>query len=216
MEASVWETLAENLPCEALSLPGHAGKKTEALLPSIEVMAEWIEGQIENYSPRSVILMGHSMGALIALEAAPHPAVAALVLIGAAARMPVHPDLLKQASAEPEAAAALILKWGVSSAHPEAVEYLKQRMRPETLANDLSACNAYQQGAAAARAINKPVLVLAGMDDKLTKPAAGQELADMLKNARFHLVSGSGHMLMVENPVEIAREIKEFAAAIRD
>ena len=88
-------------------------------------------------------------------------------------------------------------------------------MQPAALANDLSACNAYQGGATAARATDKPALILAGADDKLTKPAAGQALADMLKQARFHLVPGSGHMLMVEDPVEIAKEISSFMALIK-
>lgn len=154
------------------------------------------------------------MGALVALEAARHPAIAALVLIGAAAQMPVHPDLLKQAVTAPEAAAALILKWGISPAHPVAVEVLEQYMHPETLANDLAACNAYQHGAAAAAATGKPVLVVAGTDDKLTKPTAGKALAEMIKNSRFSLIPGSGHMLMIEDPVGTAKEISLFGALI--
>jgi len=208
MQASVWETLASTLPCRALSFP-------KPSLTSIEAMSAWVETQIENHPPQSVILMGHSMGALVALEAAKHPAVAGLVLIGAAAQMPVHPDLLKQAIDAPEAAATLILKWGVSPAHPEAVEVLKKHMQPKSLANDLAACNAYQHGETAARAVRQPVLVLAGSDDKLTKPAAAKALADILTHVQFHLVSGSGHMLMVESPVEIAKEIRMFVTAIQ-
>jgi aromatic-L-amino-acid decarboxylase len=190
MQASVWETLAEKLPCqETLFLPLSLPKPA---LTSIEAMAAWVETQLKNHPPQSVVLMGHSMGALIALEAARHPSVAAIVLIGAAAQMPVHPDLLKQAATAPDTAAALILKWGVSPAHPEAVEILKRHMQPEALSNDLSACNAYQHGEAAARSIRQPALVLAGSDDKLTKAAAGQALADMLPNARFHLVAVAG------------------------
>ena len=205
MRAGVWETLAKSLPCQGLSLPP---------LPSIEAMAVWVQKHLENYPPRSVVLMGHSMGALVALDAAHHPAVSAFVLISAAAQMPVHPDLLKQAVTAPDAAAALILKWGVSSAHPEAIDILKQHMQAETLAADLSACNAYQRGEAAARSIRQLTLVLGGADDKLTKPAATKALADMLPHARFHLVHGSGHMLMIEAPAEIAKEISTFMAEI--
>lgn len=213
MCAGVWESVAWELPCQALSLPGH-GAMSGPLLPSIEAMAAWVVETLRNHPPQSIILLGHSMGALVALEAAQHPAVAGLVLTGAAARMPVHPDLLKQAVAAPDAAAAMILKWGVSPAHPEAVEIVKKQMQPATLANDLMACNAYQHGAAAAQAIRRPALVLAGSDDKLTKAADGKALAEMMSGARFHLVSGSGHMLMVENPVEMAKEISLFMEAI--
>jgi pimeloyl-ACP methyl ester carboxylesterase len=217
MQAGVWETLtlAGKLPCpfEMLSLPGH-GDTAGPLLPSIEGMAAWVETRIKNYPAESVVLMGHSMGALVALEAARHPAVAALVVMGAATRMPVHPELLKQAAAAPEAAAAMILKWGISAAHPEAVEIVKRQMQPAALSNDLAACNAYQHGEATAKNIRLPALVLAGSEDKLTKASDGKALADKMPGARFHLVSGSGHMLMVENPLEIAKEISTFISAL--
>jgi aromatic-L-amino-acid decarboxylase len=213
MHAGVWGGLAEKLSCQAVSFPGHGGT-AGPLLPSIAAMAAWVEKQIKDCPPLSVVLLGHSMGALVAMEAARHPAVGALVLTGAAAQMPVHPDLLKQAVAAPEAAAAMILKWGVSAAHPEIVEVLKGQMQPGTLANDLAACNAYQHGEAAAQTIRQPVLVLAGSDDKLTKSAAGKALAARLACAQFHLVSGSGHMLMVEDPIEMVKRISVFVAAI--
>jgi pimeloyl-ACP methyl ester carboxylesterase len=220
MHADVWRLLAEKLPCRpdrflALSLPGH-GKTPGPLRPSIDEMAAWVEGQIKDYSPQSIVLAGHSMGALVALAAARNPAVGALVLLGAAALMPVHPDLLKQAVAAPDAAAAMILKWGVSAAHPEAVEILKEQMQPAALANDLKACNDYQHGETAAKQIHRPVLILAGSEDKLTKPAAGKALSESIPHARFHLVSGSGHMLMVENPIETAQEISIFMTALNN
>jgi len=211
MKASVWEPLAVQLQssCVALALP-------QPPLPSIESMAAWLEAQLNKHTQGSVILMGHSMGALMVLEAAKNPAVTGVVLIGAAAQMPVHPDLLKQAQATPDVAAGLILKWGVSSAQPpDVAAAVKLHMQSATLFNDLSACNAYQHGTAAAQAINKPALVLSGADDKLTKAEAGRALADLM-HARFQQFAGSGHMLMIENPVEIAKEINSFAAALQN
>jgi pimeloyl-ACP methyl ester carboxylesterase len=212
MQAGIWEILSQNLPCRALSLPGH-GETAGPLRSSIADMAAWVEEQIKGRPAGSIVLMGHSMGALVALEAAKSPAVAALVLMGAAARMPVHPDLLKQAATAPEAGAAMILKWGISPSRTEAGGLVKQQMEPTALANDLAACHAYSQGEATAKAVHKPSLVIAGADDKMTKPAEGKALAEILE-ARFHLASACGHMMMVENPLEIAREIKAFMAAI--
>lgn len=212
MSTGIWGILSEKLPCRALSLPGH-GEAPGPLRPSIAAMAAWVEEQIKDEPSGSVILMGHSMGALVALEAAKFSSVAALVLMGCAARMPVHPDLLKQAANAPEAAATMILKWGVSPAHPEASALVKQQMQSSTLLNDLTACNAYQHGETAAKSIGKPALVLAGADDKMTKASEGKALAEML-GAQFRVVQGCGHMLMVENPLEIAREIKTFRTSL--
>ncbi len=215
MNANAWNLLAKELPCTALSLPGH-GMTTGPLLPSVKGMADWVRAQLEDYPPQSVVLLGHSMGALVALEAARSAAVCALVLMGAAAAMPVHPDLLKQAAEAPPAAADLILKWGVSRNSPETVEMLKKQMQPETLANDLLACNDYVAGEAASKACCKPALVISGSDDKMAKAAAAQALAEMMPKGRFCSIDGYGHMLMVEDPVKTAREIKGFVAGLED
>jgi pimeloyl-ACP methyl ester carboxylesterase len=221
MHAGVWGSLAGALPlpCQALSFPGH-GKAEGALLPSIEKMAEWINARLDDRQPQSVVLMGHSMGALVALEAARHKAVSALVLLGAAARMPVHPELLAQATEDPDTAVDMILKWGISPVHPQAFAVrtvLKEQMKavaPGALRNDLKACNAYQHGEAAAREIRQPALVLAGPDDKLTRLAEGKALADMIQSGQFHVLHDCGHMPMVESPAETAKEISSFVDSL--
>lgn len=214
MNAGVWASLVEglSLPCQALSLPGH-GKNENTLLPTIEKMAAWVKEKLSGHLPQSVALMGHSMGALVALEAAQHPSVGTLLLLGAAAKMPVHPELLHQAGADPDTAADMILKWGISPVNPLAIDIrtvLKGQMQFGTLANDLKACNAYQGGEAAAKKTPHPVLILSGLDDKLTKPADSQSLAEMLPRGEFHVMPDAGHMLMVEKPAETAKEINGF------
>ncbi|MCE9507106.1 MAG: alpha/beta hydrolase [Alphaproteobacteria bacterium] len=217
MQAGVWGSLIGGLalPCQAVSFPGH-GRTEGALLPSIEKMAEWAGTRLADHPPQSVVLMGHSMGALAALEAARHPAVAALVLMGAVAKMPVHPELLHQAGADPDTAVDMILKWGVSPVHPQAAAVravLKEQMKttaPGALLSDLKACHAYQRGEAAAQEIRQPVLILSGLDDKLTRSAEGQALAGMIPAAQFHVLPDCGHMPMVEKPAETASGINVF------
>lgn len=217
MHVGAWGTLAGGLalPCDAVSFPGHGGD-AGAFLPSIEEMAEWVNAQLADYPPQSVALLGHSMGALAALESARHPSVAALVLLGAAAKMPVHPELLHQAGADPGTAVDMVLKWGVSPVHPQAAAIravLKEQMKdtaPGALLNDLKACHAYQRGAAAAQEIRCPALILSGLDDKLTKSAEAKALADMMPDAQFHVLPDCGHMPMVEKPAETANEINVF------
>ena len=199
MHAGVWGSLVGGLPlpCQAISFPGH-GRTDGELLPSIEKMAEWINARLADHSPQSV------------------------VLLGAAARMPVHRELLSKAAEDCDAAVDMILKWGVSPVHPQVFairNVLQEQMRmaaPGALLSDLQACHAYQGGAAAAQEIRKPVLILAGLDDKLTKSAEGKALADMIPSAQFHVLPDCGHMPMVEKPAEIAKEISVFIEGLEN
>src|SRR5690606_12043151 len=100
MNAAVWGGVAPHLAAaghghfQAVTLPGH-GADGSAALDGIDAMARWLCARIDALPGNErVILLGHSMGALAALAAAHHPRVAGTVALGAADRMPVHPDLL--------------------------------------------------------------------------------------------------------------------------
>lgn len=200
----------DGLPFDTLSLPGHAD---EALcLTDIQSMASWVTGQLT----APVILLGHSMGALVALQAASHPFVTAIILLGAAPLMPVNPDLLKSAADTPDAARVLILKWGVSKncvtadAIKEKYLTIMQQTTPMALYHDLFACDAYQDGAAVVAQLQKPMLVIAGSDDKMAKPDASRAMARAAALGTYVEIQGCGHMIMAEKPAEMMNEIKAF------
>src|SRR5690348_15114363 len=89
----------------APDLPGH-GRSQGPVLASIGAMADWTIALLDAAGAPSARLIGHSMGSLIALDAASrHPSrVTALGLIGTASTMSVGPDLLKAAEANEQAA----------------------------------------------------------------------------------------------------------------
>lgn len=205
---------------DPLTLPGHQpGAAGQQPMLSIEDMAAYVRGELKSMEKQSVILMGHSMGALAALEAAADPAVAGLVLMGAASAMPVNEDLLKQAAADPQAANEMICKWSISSASPQAdairtiMGAIQRTVDPAMVAADLRACDHYKNGATAAAAIAKPVLVIAGERDKMVSAASGNKLADMCQRGRFVQLDNCGHMPMIEQPIETADHIRHFINA---
>ena len=75
-------------------------------------MAAWLWRALDALKINRAFLVGHSMGALVSLEAAKaHPQRAAgLMLVGFAPKMPVHPDLLNAAKANDPKASELIAK----------------------------------------------------------------------------------------------------------
>ncbi len=97
----------------ALDLPGHGGSDGPAH-STIDALSAWLLNLLAGLAATEVALIGHSMGALIALQTA---AIAPdrcqhLVLIGAAAAMPVHPDLLSAAKGNEHLAIDMVNLWG--------------------------------------------------------------------------------------------------------
>jgi pimeloyl-ACP methyl ester carboxylesterase len=63
--------------------------------------------------------------------------------------------------------------------------------------------------------IDIPTLVIGGTADVLTPPAEARRIAKRIPNARLELVSGGGHMLMLEHTELIDRLIVEFAREVQ-
>jgi pimeloyl-ACP methyl ester carboxylesterase len=200
----------------APDLPGH-GRSSGAPLGSIAEMADWTAALLDASGVAKARLVGHSMGSLIALEtAARHPAkVSGLSLIGTAATMTVGPDLLKAAEANDHSAVDMVSIWGLGFQaelggslapglwmHSGAQRVLEQ-CRPGVLFNDLSACNAYQNALAAAAQVSVPTSFILGERDMMTPLKAGKALAAATPNSRTVVLSGAGHMMMVERPDEL-------------
>ena len=218
MDHTVWSLQSRYLAHHgrsvlAVDLPGH-GRSGGAPLGSIAEMADWVVALLDAAGARSAALAGHSMGALVALDAASrHPdRVRALALLGVAERMPVHPDLLKAAADNDPLAIELVTGWGFGPrghvggnpapglALVPTGRRLMGRQAPGVLGGDLAACNAYTRGAEAAGRVACPVLFLLGALDRMTPAKAGKALAACVADAAVTVLPGVGHMVMVEAP----------------
>jgi hypothetical protein len=62
--------------------------------------------------------------------------------------------------------------------------------------------------------LHVPALILCGTTDVLTPVASSQRLADLIPGSRIHLVEGAGHMLPLESPERVDREILEFVESV--
>jgi pimeloyl-ACP methyl ester carboxylesterase len=205
----------------ALDLPGHGASEGPALA-SIEAMADWLLRVLEAAGARQARIAGHSMGSLVALEAAAHgsAAIDGLALLGFVPEMPVHTDLLSAAHAGAHAALDLMVAWSFgaqallgSNLAPglwlqgEAMRLLERASSP-SLSADLEACASYKGAGAAAEKIRCPTLFVLGADDHMTPARHGRAFAERIPGARVEMLRGIGHMMMIEDPTGTLAALK--------
>ena len=197
----------------ALDLPGH-GHSEGPVLSTIGEMSNWVESALAAVGISEAVLVGHSMGANIALEvAANNPSrIHKLVLAGAASPMQVNEKLLLQTREDPLVAVEKITSWAYGHrAHIGGTQTpglwmlaggrrLLQRNIEQELHNDFSACNNYTQGIESASKIKCPTLIIAGDDDRMTPARRAYSLQKAITNSRVEIIKDSGHMMMIECP----------------
>lgn len=197
----------------AVDLPGHGG--SDGPPPdSIAGYADWVAELIPAAGFPAASIVGHSMGSFIGLHLAAHcpQRVDRLALLGTAAAMPVHPDLLAAADTGDPLASELITHWSLArrsqlGGHQtpglwmtgESLRLL-EHVAPGVLANDLWACNTYVEAIEAAAKITCPTLLLLGELDIMTRPAAARPLAAALPDVTTVILPDAGHLMMIEQP----------------
>ncbi|MBF0276514.1 MAG: alpha/beta hydrolase [SAR324 cluster bacterium] len=201
-----WSVLAPDLP-------GHRDSGGRSL-PSIEKMSAWIGHLMEEAGLKEAALVGHSMGAIVALQAAADMPnrVNRIALLGVADAIPVHPDLLEAAKINDPLAYDLVTSWGHGrNAHFGGNQQpgiwmlgsgrqLLARNRPGVLYSDLHACNEWKNGLNAARKTRCRALVIIGDGDQMTPPKRTQLIVDALPECKRVVLEKCGHMMMQEQP----------------
>jgi pimeloyl-ACP methyl ester carboxylesterase len=212
----------------AVDLPGH-GRSKGAPLTSVEAMADWLLALLDAAGVLRAMLIGHSMGSLIALETvrrAPDR-VTKIALVGTAYPMKVSDALLDAAKNEEQKAIDMVNIWSHSSiAHKPSCpgpgfyvmggsQRLMQRISRQNGERvfhiDFSACNAYANGEAAAKSVICPALLLLGKRDAMTPPKAAATLRNAMPRAKVVLLDDCCHQLMAEQPDAVLDTLFAFA-----
>jgi pimeloyl-ACP methyl ester carboxylesterase len=213
----------------ALDLPAH-GRSAGPARESIEAMADWLLAVLDAAGVAAASLVGHSMGSLVALEAAARaPArVRHLVMVGTAYPMVVSPALLDTAAADPEAAIASVNAWSHSThaakpSYPGPGAWLRggnvalmrrtQAADPATnlFLTDFRACNDYRGGLDAAARIACPATIVVGRSDVMTAPKDASSLAGALGTKPVAI--DAGHAVMSEAPDAVLAALRRAIVA---
>jgi pimeloyl-ACP methyl ester carboxylesterase len=208
----------------ALDLPGHKFSNGE-LLDTVESMAGWLNGVIVKTSGNGIHLVGHSMGALVTLEAAAgfdhdHRVLRSLSLVGFSYPMGVTPQLMEAAESNPSQAYSLMTQWSHTSKiggepvpgfwSPGMQMSMMENSAPGSIHANLLACDNYKGGEAAFDEINCPILFISGRLDKMAPAKLAQAEADRNDRARIAMIPDCGHSIMSESPGDVLDELKAF------
>jgi len=207
----------------AVDLPGH-GRSAGAPLASVDAIADWLVDVLDAIAVEQAVLVGHSMGALVALAcAARHgPRVSKLALLGPAVPMGVSEALLHAARADDHLAFELVNGWSHSPGKQlggnqvpgmwmtGASMRLLERSGPGVLHTDLKACVDYAGGLDAAAAVRCPSLVILGARDIMAPPRGAQALIAALAEPTVVTLPDTGHAMMAEQPDAVLDALRSF------
>lgn len=187
----------------AIDLPGYGAAPEPPRILTMERTADLVAAYLRAHVDRPAVVVGHSMGAQVALEvAARHPdLVERLVLLGAAT--------------DPRARSVPRLVWrfvrDVFSESPRVIgrgarEYV--RAGPN-LRGKFRAMLAHRPEDVLGR-IRMPTLVIRGEKDIVAPHAWGVQLAEGVADGRLVEIGGHGHETMIRDAAPTARAILDF------
>jgi len=230
---SVWTLLARWFAHHghavlALDLPGH-GRSDGPPLADVEALADWLPALLDAAGVRKAALVGHSMGSLIALEAAARAPqrVERLVMLGTAVPMKVSDALMQTSLTQPLKAIDMVNAFshaGTASkpSYPGPGSWLHgadralmrriQSGQPglNLFHHDFGVCDRYAGGLAAAGKLRCPASVVIGSRDQMTSPKQTTAIVDAL-NARVLSVD-AGHSMMSEAPDAVLAALRSALA----
>lgn len=232
-DRDAWQQVAAGLAASGGAplvpdLPGH-GLSAGPPLRRIEALADWLPLLLDAAGVERVVMIGHSMGSLIALEcAARYPQrVSQLALLGASVPMPVADALLSDAETRPDRVQRLMTEYSLTrqfhltggAGHglwgPGVTLAIMRRSPGGVLAIDLANCNNYTRGLDAAAQVACPTLLLVALRDRMTPRRNLPPLQAALRQVLRAEIPDCGHAMMNEQPQAVVGELLKFLATAR-
>lgn len=199
-----FEALAERLGAEVVAMPDcdDVGAIADALLERIERL------------PRPRVLVGASLGAIVALECARRVDVDGLALIAAGFGVTVSDDVLAWTASNPPELLATMARSGLADRDDEEVVAIRHAdfaaRGPAVLLDHLQALAAHRP---APLADPPSALVLWGVRDTAVPLADHVELARRLRGALVP-IEGAGHAAFLEQPELVAHWVARLGSWI--
>jgi pimeloyl-ACP methyl ester carboxylesterase len=215
------DTLAGSFTVHVPSHPGFGKSERLDWMRSVRDVAILYEWLLSKLSLGPVIAVGLGFGGWIAAEMAMmcHHAISHLVLVNPMGFQPQQGEILdqflintidyvrsgfeqqdkyiEQYTAEPTL--DQLEQWEINREMTSRIAY-KPYMYDQTLPQLI-------------RGVSTPTLIVWGTQNRIVPRICGEHYRDAIAGARLETVSGAGHFLEVEEPAELAKMVKDFAAS---
>ena len=212
--------LSKKLAVVAIDLPGHGKSAPMERKPTIELYAEHVATFVNRVKPGKVVLLGHSMGGLVAQQVAlNHPEILEkLIIVDSSAKFAVQHDYVKSMRGE---------------ADFNPIEFASMFFSPKTLRNTNIVTLLEQMTGGMATSFDPKVLaddfeltgkadlrnrlneiaistlIVHGADDIVPLQSA-RFLHENIKGSILEIIPDAGHVVMIEKPNEFNEIILRF------
>ena len=196
----------------AFDMPG-CGRSTGVAPASVGAMARCVLDVVDALCPGAppFVLLGHSLGGLVAAEVAlARPErVRALVLVASSPRIRLHPEVQRQARTRTWDEEFLRGSFG-PHASEEHVQLVSEDLRALRLPQGSDALASWTAHDISARLheIEVDTLIIAPSEDVVVSPRNGELWRRGIRRARLTEVPDAGHYVQLEDPQTVAREIR--------
>jgi pimeloyl-ACP methyl ester carboxylesterase len=205
--------VARHTHAVAIDLPGHGPSEVGRRPLTLERYRDAVGGLAGTLCLGPSVLVGHSLGALVAIAAAlawPDK-VRALVLCAAAPKMPVDPEVFRLLRDDPHGFVPWLAGHALSPRGKPAIRQAFLAAASPTPADiasaDFEIVRDTDLGARMAE-VACPITWLDGADDTIVPPAAREG-----RRGEVVAVPAAGHLLPIEAPAAIAELVAGLAAA---
>lgn len=233
--AALQATLDAKAGLIALNLPGY-GDEPPIEPYSFDGLAAWLDARLglshrdlSAQASQRIVLVGHSFGGMIALDAAARwpQALAGLVLMNSSAAFgrtdgTFQQDFIRQRVAPLDAGktmqdvadklVGMMLGEGAIAGASDAARRVMGRVPPATYRLAVACITTFDRRAALAQ-LAMPVLLLAGDQDKVAPASVMAGMAARMTaspHAHLQTLTAAGHLLPVEQPERVAAALTHF------
>ena len=215
----LFSELGEDHSPIAFDQPGHGRSGSLDSLGAVDRMRSFTRALVEKLGLRAPVLVGHSLGAAVAVDyALAHPGeVRGLVICAGGGGFRFPDDFIENARLVTEGKRRRDFDPSLFCKKTDPKLMRKAFMSglktdPRATYGDLLACRDWQPGDLASLSV--PTLVLHGDSETEEVVAQALDLVEAAPDARKAVVADAGRMFFYEQPAAVAAEIRAFAEGL--